>query len=256
MYVVISVKDGMADVWGTAYVKAQPLARAQVFMPAQPNTKQVIDTIDQALKLANTDGTVIFNVGHGAAAAAQCTNGACPLPGRTQPGDPTLAEGMVDLAPSAALRLGGYHVQNTFIDVFYDFNVAGPPAFSDQDNDLKFNQGNADAKKRQANWAVYQTICALFKRTSPYKVVFLTCNVGNATQFLRKIANDWGTVIEAYTSKIELSTQDNGQVRVHLERDPPNTGTNVANSEHELPLATAANSVRLGPPLPTPVPVP
>ena len=181
MHVVISVRDGQANVWGDEYVKAQPQARAQVIMPSQPNVTQIVDTIDKALLLAGTQGVVIFNIGHGSAAAAQCTGGACPLPQRGTGGvNPELAEGTVEIGPGGAMRLGGHQVKDVFVDVFYDFNVTGPPGFSDQDNDRKFNQNSPEAKKRQANWAVYQSICALFKRTKPYKVVLLTCNVGQA----------------------------------------------------------------------------
>ena len=36
------------------------------------------------------------------------------------------------------------------------------------------------------------------------RIVLLTCKIGNSTEFLRKVANDWGTVIQAYRKRVGI----------------------------------------------------
>lgn len=241
MDVIISEKDGIADRWGDDYFKRRtdPSAPAGQKQPKRhflltkaSSLDVVVKTITDAIAAAGPTGTLIFNVGHGAAGAGNAL------------------DGTVDLAPGSKLKLGGANNTNVFVNVFYDVNLSGPNGFSGMDNDKKFNADTQAGKQRLQNWATYQRICQAFKAGGLYKVVFLTCNVGNSTEFLRKIANDWGTVIEAYKKRVVLDPQQNGRTRMHLEGDAPGFGTNVEAAEENLPLATGSNSFRVGPPIP------
>lgn len=227
--VVLYFQDGYADIWTNRFVKAQPYARKSVRMGQHPTTNQIVSAIKSAAKLAGQGGTLIFNVGHGAAVSSTV--------------------GVVDIAPNKQMRLGGQGVTDVFVNVFYDVNLAGPNGFSDMDNDIRFNADSPTAKKRMANWQVYKNIGTIISNAGIHRVIFLTCNVGDATDFVKKIANDWNTVVEAYRKPMVLDDpEENGNIRMHLKDDLPGTGTNIPDSEHELPLATESNSYRAGPP--------
>src|SRR5262245_810928 len=120
MYVVLYVNDGYANIWTDAYIKRQPQARKKVLMPAMASTQQVEAAIKSAVNMAGPSGTLIFNVGHGGTSGTGTT------------------DGFVDLAPNKIMRLGGFNQKDVFVDVFYDMNVMGPPAFSQMDSDVKF----------------------------------------------------------------------------------------------------------------------
>jgi hypothetical protein len=231
--IVLSVKDGLADVWARQFIAVQPLARGGVLLAGSPTVPQALTAIKDAINLAGGQGVVIFNVGHGATSAT---------------GNPL--EGTVELAPNKVMTLGGANSTNVFLNVFYDVNLAGPAGFSRRDNDLKFNQNVPEAKIRAANFAMYQDIGAACKANSTRRVIFLTCNVGRSVDFLKKIAADWGTVVEAYTDRVALQVQGNGRVRMYLFKDPPGTGTNIPLGEEQIPLPTETNSVRVGAPPP------
>jgi hypothetical protein len=228
MDAVISEVAPDAKAWGDAYCKAHPPTPHFLIAPGN-SADQAIQTIVLAAQAA-PDGIVIFNVGHGSAGTTGST-----------------LEGTVDLAPAHKLPLGGANASNVFVNVFYDVNMSGSPAgMSDKEYDL---QNNPQAP-RLVNWNKYRRIATAFDQTDVRKVVFLTCNVGKSSDFLKKIANDWDVIIEAYLRRMVIDPQRNGRTRMHLEGDSPGFGTNIPASETELPLATETNSVRVGPPLP------
>lgn len=232
MNTVLYVNDGYANIWTRDYVKRQPQARNSVAMPSGLTAQQTADAIGKAAKMAGANGTLIFNLGHG---------------GTSTSGD--AKEGFVDLAPGKKMRLGGHGQTDTFISVFYDVNVAGPPSVSDMANDTNFNAGTPGAKTRQQHWKIYQSIGAAIKAAGLYRILFLTCKVGNSTDFVKKIANDWGVVVTAPKQRVVLTPQKNQKVRIHLEGDGPNFGTNVPESEQEVMVLTNVNSYSAAPPL-------
>lgn len=232
MYTVLYVNDGYANVWTRDYVKRQPLARNSLVMSSSPSPQQVVDTITKAAKLAGAGGTLIFNLGHG---------------GTSSTGD--VREGFIDLAPGKKFRIGGQQQDGVFTNVFYDVNVAGPNAFSDRDNDLKFNAGTAGAKTRQEHFAAYKKIGEAIQAARIYRVIFLTCKVGNSTDLVKKIANDWNVVVTAPKRRVVLDPQPKNRMRIHLEGDAPDFGTNTAASEEELFVFDNLNSYSAGPSL-------
>jgi hypothetical protein len=232
MDVVISVNDGQANLWASQYVKRQPSQRSNVNVPQHCTVSQATLLFKDAIRRAGHDGLLIFNVGHGGASSTGNT-----------------LDGTVEIAPNGTMTLGGANIANTFVNVFYDVNFGGAGAFSQQENDARFNAGTPGARSRAANWAVYKDLADAIRSARIRKVIFLTCRVGNAPDFLKKIANDWYVVIEAYLVQVALQQQQNGNVRMFLFTDPPGTGTNIPIGEDEVPLATGGNSVRVGPPL-------
>lgn len=246
--VLISVKDGYADVWAKDFVAVYTnrqtqvkmggtvdlvLPRFNVMMSNTPNTDAVIKTVKDAVKIAKAGGILVFNVGHGGVNANAGTGS---------------ADGWVDLSPNGSFKLGGLNVTNSFVNVFYDFAIPRPNVKpkSDFDNDKQFNPKSEKLKR----WAKYQELCKTIKDGQLKKVVFLTCRIGDAVDFLKKISMDFGTVCEAYKSKVQLTPQSSGRVRVHLQSDSPNFGTNIAANEENLMVGIKANDVVLvGPPL-------
>lgn len=227
--VILSVADQQWNRWGDNFVAAQPQARKQLLVSPGASVAQAKAALIGAIQEAGTTGTLIISVGHGAGASDN------PL------------EGMVDLAPRRVLRLGGANasVPPNFVSVFYDVSLRGPPSLSDLDNDTKFNPGSARLK----NWAVYQEISATFRAVAPREVVLLSCNVGNSTQFVKKIANDWGVVVRAY--KVQVALDPNPpRFKVYLVNNPPpyRTAAETILHEEQLPLAPAS-TVLVGPPL-------
>jgi hypothetical protein len=234
--VVLSVTADGWNVWGEHFVRRQPLARIQHTIGAHPSVNQAKAAILRAIGAAGATGRVIINVGHGAG------GGALPA-----------ISGKFELAPANVMTIGGRDVNNVFVDVFYDVNLTGPPAMSDMENDLKNNPNSP----RLARWSVYQEISRAFKSSGVREVVLLTCRVGNSTEFLRKVANDWGTVIRAYRQRVAL-TEDITTVGrtvtrrffMHLENNPP-AGKSAADLivlEEEIPFAPA-DTFLVGPPL-------
>ena len=234
--VVISVNDGKFGEWAKHFVARQPLRRRNVFIPSNPSPAQAKQVIIGAVSQAGAGGIVIFNVGHGATSTT---------------GNP--AEATCEIAPNSAFKLVGMNNDSGTVSVFYDVphTAFGP---SDLDHDLKNNARSP----RLANWRMYAEIAAHFKSVQPLRVIFLTCNVGNSTDFVRKLANDWGVVVVAYKKRVvctPIVTTSPGrpavsQFYLHLESETVpflTAETNIA-AQEELPDRTG-DSVRIGPPL-------
>jgi hypothetical protein len=106
------------------------------------------------------------------------------------------------------------------------------------------------ARRRLQHWAVYTSIGTAMKANKIYRVTFLTCRVGNALDFIRKISLDWNTLVRAYTRYLWYGL--NGRrVVAYLDGDAPGSGTNVTLGETQLPQV---DFVTVGPPLPQPQP--
>ena len=234
---MLSVSAGGWDRWGERFVKRQPLARVQQLIPAAVSPEGAKLAIIRAIHTAGAGGRLIMNVGHGAG------------------GGPLLpTEGSFEMAPGGAMRIGGRGVAGCFVDVFYDVSTS-PVAPSDLEFDLKNNPQST----RLAHWRVYQEIAAAFKAIRPREVILLTCRVGSATEFLRKVANDWQTVITAYRQRVALTTdtvtvgrQTTTHFYLHLENDPPlgKPAADLVIHEEEIPYRPS-DTFRVGPPLGT-----
>lgn len=247
MHVVLTTTEQGWLRWAQQYVKRQPQARKFISVAPGLNPTAAKDELIKAIKLAGTDGMLAISVGHGASV------------------DGASAEGIVELSPGGTLVLVGRNVRPAHsptgaavIDVFYDTR-ADPT----QPSDFEFDTKNNPQAQRLKNWHFYQDICKAMKDTKPYRVVFLTCRVGNATEFLRKIANDWGVVINAYTKRVacteDVYTFGGKSVTtsyVHLQGEVyPSQAANGGDSNviaaEELPYRPA-NNISIGPPLPPP----
>jgi hypothetical protein len=218
--------------------------------------EHIRDVIVNAAKLAGKTAfnELILAVGHG---------GAAELP----------TEGTVDLAPKLRMRLargtiGSRNEKGTeiFYDPFYDFIIPGPGRLkSDKTNDedsvrLKDPVNIKGAKFRLSRHAIYQSIGSAIQDSHVNQVVFLTCNVGNAIDFIKKIALDWQVKVKAYKrfTIFQLNSQGTGKkqvfrARVFFEGDKDGTGSNTAAAEVNIPQI---NFITVGPPPSPPQPKP
>lgn len=237
--VLYSVAAGGWDKWGLRFVARSPTFREQHTTPRRPSVEQTKAALKRAISAAGAGGTVVINVGHGAG------------------GDKLDADqGMFELAPDGAMKITGHDMVGGYVDVFYDVNRAGPPSMSDKENDEK-NNPNSPRLKR---WRDYEEISAAFKTGKLREVALLTCRVGNSTEFIRKVANDWGVVVRAYRQRVAL-TEDTVTVGrqvtkhfyMHLENDPPGgkSADDLIVLEEEIPFAPN-QTVLIGPPLAPP----
>lgn len=232
--VVIYAKDAYSDVWANDFVRANPYSRTKIEMPLSASPTRALAVIDQATKLIAKGGILVFLVGHGGI--------------DTDPRRPDPKVGTVELSEGGTATLGGYRNTNAFVDVFYDVNVEGKPSVSDMDNDKVMRATSAGAKRRLDAWDVYTRIGGVIRSAAMYRIIFLTCRVGQASDFIKKIAIDWNTVIEAPTRRLVLAPQPNKRVRLYLQGDADGVGTNIPESETNIPLLTDSNSYRAGPP--------
>jgi hypothetical protein len=97
------------------------------------------------------------------------------------------------------MTIAGGLVQGRFVDVFYDTRKI-PNQPSDLENDLK----NDPQSQALRNWRVYQELAAAIKASGLLRIVLLTCRVGRSTEFLRKVANDWGVVVQGYRRRVGI----------------------------------------------------
>jgi hypothetical protein len=196
-------------------------------------------TVTNRLKLAATKagpkGILIMSVGHGGVVDTLSDE-----------------EGFFDLGPAGSFRLGGRnavlpgdqapkgqkaHPSRT--SAFYDFRVPnkvlkGGFAPSRKDEDEASN--DPMARVRLANFKQYLDICDTFKKTNLGCVVLLTCKVGSASGFLKRVRQKWGTPIVGYNRRVVGQEQDSGRTRVFLEGDAPGKGTNTVLGEFFIPL--------------------
>lgn len=222
----------MHDTWSKQFVDADKLNRKRIGMNGNGSAIDLVKKIVDAAKDAK-GGDLIFAVGHG---GTQLT-----------PNNQTFADGMVDLSPNKKLRLsvGG---NGNFANPFYDYVFARPGlvARSDKDQDQDTKMNLAGAHQRLANWQLYQNIGTAVRTNGVHRVTFLTCRIGNALNFLKKIALDWHVIVKAYKKYVWFGGDGTGKIRVYLDGDSPGQGTNVAEAATQVPQS---DFVQVGPPL-------
>lgn len=235
--IVLSTTESDWLGWAKSYANRQSQGRVVNTMPSGLSISQAKPHIMKAVSDAGTDGVLVLSVGHGTA-----VNGSS-------------VDGMIEIAPGGRATLVGLNGVGT-VNVFYNVRIRADQR-SDMENDLKDNPSSP----RLADFKTYLEIGAHFKATKLHRVIFLTCRVGNATEFIKKIANDWQTVVAAYTKRVAVSRQiftEPGKAPVtenycHLEGEifpatGPNGGDLNAIAKQELPYRPNFQ-VFVGPPL-------
>jgi hypothetical protein len=217
--------------WTAQYVAADTQNRKSAAIAPTLGAEQVRNAIVQGLANVTNDREVIFAVGHGGALS--------------------LSEGTIELAPGHTFELARGWNPPIYVDPFYDFVFpSDPTGKSMKQTDQAVNP--AGAARRLAHWAVYTSIGTAMRANKIYKVTFLTCRVGNALDFIKKISLDWNTLVKAYTRYVWYGPAVTGQrVVAYLDGDTPGSGTYVTLGETQLPQV---DFVTVGPPLAQPSP--
>jgi hypothetical protein len=206
-----------------------------------------------AIQRAGRGGTLIISVGHGGTAGPQCDGEMC-----TVAGDPR--NGMVDLLPSEALRIQRAHVFYPRAQQEHDREAVAraeelgrrgcqtaarryallvrrrDPAMPISLQSDAIACGNAPAaRERLEIRTAYDRIGQMLRDAGVSHVVFLTCRIGNAEDFLDRIACDWGVSITAYRRRVAANPDAEGLIRVYLHPDAEGQGTNTLRAREEIP---------------------
>ena len=222
--------------WAAQFVAADPQNRKSVGISSALGAEGVRNAIVQAANHVTSDREIVFAVGHG--------------------GSTRMDEGTVDLAPAKQFRLARGGGIGIYVDPFYDFVfphdgvVPQSQKRFDEADVATRSQSALGARARLQHWAVYASIGTAMRANNIYRVTFLTCRVGNALDFIRKISLDWHTLVKAYLRYVVYQVEgSSGKVRAYLEGDDAGKGTNVPLGETQLPQQ---DFVTVGPPPGTP----
>jgi len=195
-----------------------------VVAPAPRNSRPEdnVEAMKRAIAAAN-GGLFIMSVGHGV-----CLN---------------QDEGALDLAADGTMRVTGRNSDldpKRFVSIFYD--LTPPPSLgvvsrSDLENDRRSSA--PEAKERLRRFAIYQDLCKAFVSGNVLAVLLLTCRIGGATGFLKRLATQFQKPIIAYKDKVAAVPQQSGKVRVILAKDlsRKDQGTNTQFGEIFFPLS-------------------
>ena len=212
MDVVLTTSEADWKRWADQYVKRQPTGRKSIVVNVGTAAADAKAAIIDAISKAGAGGQLILSVGHGVSL------------------DDAPADGLCELAPGGMITLVGRnnrpaHPKSNavIINVFYD-QSANPGQPSDFDFDTKNNPNS----QRLKDWAFYQDIAKAMRAGGLANVVLLTCRLGNATDFLKKIAADWGIKIIAYTKRVANT------VDTYTEPGKPNKLTAYVHLEGEV----------------------
>jgi hypothetical protein len=201
----------------------------------------VANRLKMAATMAGPRGILILSVGHGAIIGKQ--------------GEPGFqdTEGFFNLGPGGSFQVGGssallvgdpppkkppFHFLHT--SAFYDLRMPHPGlkgGFGDSRKDEDEKSQSHSAKIRLDNFRHYEDISNTFKKIGLSAVIFLTCRVGAATGFVKRVREQWGTPIIGYPRRVKGDPQANGRTRVYLEGDAPGSGTNIPFGEFLFPLS-------------------
>jgi hypothetical protein len=73
------------------------------------------------------------------------------------------------------------------------------------------------------------------------RAVLLTCNVGNAIDFVQRVANDWRVSVLAYRRRVACVFETAQLARLYLFGDPDGQGTNIPAGRNNLPRPDDTN---------------
>ncbi len=236
-FVIVTETSGNFFTWAKNIKKTLGSIGADIVeIPNGSTATTVTSRLKLAAQKAGPRGILVLSVGHGVII-----------------GDLSDEEGFFDLGPAGSFRLGG---QNAMLpgdppprppakphpvrtSAFYDFRLPNKilkggfePSRKDQDE----ASGSPTARVRLNNFKQYMDISDTFKNTGLACVVLLTCKVGAASGFIKRVRQQWGTPIVGYNRRVVAQEQDSGRVRVFLEGDAPGTGTHNVLGEFFVPL--------------------
>jgi hypothetical protein len=245
MNVVIVAPEGVGGIagdfrrWTDQYVNKDPKQRKMVTIAAI-DRDAVVAATQKAARLAGGNGRVIYAVGHGWGTTK-----------RPQVGN-------ADFGPNGILRVteyvAFYHPTSSqsgceMKTIAEDFDVAKAkhknPALKRWCAKYKVKGKDCELlKKKVGNRSTvqpyYDRIAAVFRNSSVGRVLLLSCEIGQSTEFLDELSTDFGVPVGAYRRTVMAvpdkvpGVKGKPPVRVFLEGDRKGTGTNTAEALTEL----------------------
>jgi hypothetical protein len=216
--------------WATQFVAFDSANRALIELRGRNLAEAAVDATERAARMAGASGRVIYVVGHGGASDDQ--------------------SGIVDLAPRRQLRISQLVAFDdcTSQDECPDFRAVEstiPRRRRAQRAWCRTSQRVTDRsecsqiirlfRERRRVQPYYNRIARIFQANRVSRVVFLTCNIGNATMVLDEISTDFNVSILAYRRRVMSGEDSGGQIRMFLEGDAEGHGTNTERARTEIP---------------------
>lgn len=231
-------------IWARQYVAESSTDRALVELDAS-TPAAVLSATRTAITQAGSSGQIIYAVGHGGAGSAP-------------------QSGQADFAPNRAFRVSQFVVYDDDLTRTW---LGAPVAEIEQaQHDVEVLPRSRRQRARRA-WCEryiaehcdiawrqvhelatlrphYRALCELFRAEPVARIVLLTCNVANASDFLDELSTDLGVRARAYTERVMSRWEEHGRDRhvwMYLEGDAPGHGTNNDRADVDLlPGATGA----------------
>lgn len=252
MFTVVSENRGDFLGWARQFVRHDPSNRSMVRFAPVRQPRRLLSKVEQvyadAARSAGNGGTVIISVGHGGSRADRGGG---------------LGAGMADLAPNRALRINRANVfyrmaaSDARVDAEatrisrrhcrqmlnrFDLDESETPEgrrhpSPPDPHAYAMCSGAPSARSRLLIRRCYDAIGRQLRNHGITDVLFLSCNIGNATRFVDKIAEDWGVRVSAYTRRVAVIQDAGDKYRVYLNGDRPGTGTNTERGRVETPNA-------------------
>jgi peptidoglycan hydrolase-like protein with peptidoglycan-binding domain len=236
-FVIVTETSGSFFDWAKNIKKTLGSIGADlVEIPNGSTAATVTSRLKLAAQKAGPRGILVMSVGHGAIINTLSDE-----------------EGFFDLGPAGSFRLGGRNAMlpgdppppkpekphPVRTSAFYDFrtpNSTQKSGFLPSRKDEDEASSAPTARVRLNNFKQYMDISDTFKKTGLACVVLLTCKVGAASGFIKRVRQQWGTPIVGYNRRVMAQEQDSGRTRVFLEGDAPGAGTNIAFGEFFVPM--------------------
>ena len=220
--------------WAEQFKKKDPENRDFVKMETG-SPEEVISASEEAAKKAGGDGTIIYAVGHGGGSGEN---------------------GMADFGPRGDFRVTMYVAFNDISTSYSGTSLLK----MEKDLETAEDTPNQRAKKRavqkwcKANVAkpcskvieavrdrsavqpYYERLAQVYRAHKVREIIMMSCNIGNAPQFLDEISTDFQVPVGSYTHGV-MSEDVGEKVRYMFKKDVKKRGrgTNTARAETEIP---------------------
>jgi hypothetical protein len=238
--IVVTEKNAPWFAWAQNFKKTFASIGADLVEVDNSATLQIAaNRLELAATKAGPGGFIILNVGHGGRGDASFGN----------------EEGFFDLSPHHTFLVAGRNAvlpgdpppvkpvpgaKPAQVSAFYDFRVPNPilkGGFEESRRDHDEANPSANALIRLHNFREYEDVGRRFQSIGLSGIILLTCKVGGASGFLKRVKTHFGIPIIGYTRRIVGLQQASGRTRLFLEGDAPGTGTNIPLFEFLFPLS-------------------
>lgn len=245
-----------AGKWQDQWVKAEwkytkGEQRTAVGMKPRLDFVGYIKIVGEACITAGQGGQLLFLVGHGADISTLMQK-----PGHVLGAEQALSVGMMDLAPctkNGSAKKCDFRMQTD--EVFYDYAPQSSVArvISPLETDLRNFDGAGRAQKeaikhRFMDYIKYRLVGHCAQGRGLKQVVLLNCNVGNATDFMQKVANDWQLPVVAFIRRLESREEPTTDfVRMYGFGDAFDSASNTIEARYNYPQMYARTFKPKGP---------